>query len=131
MTEDIEIRIEALKLIKEWSSGLLFVQSAAIGVVGTMLTVAPIGWSLAVAIALFAALIFSIYIGAVCVVGTIPYIVQNLSTNPTCDIYSQRGGLKEKWWRIRNLGEFCLLQAHLFVVSLVLFAVFAIFRGFG
>ena len=130
MKHEIEVRLAALKLIRDWSTGLLVIQSAAIGVVGTFLATPVKGWLLCLVAALFATLITSIYVGAVCVVGTIPYIAQSLVTNPGCNIYEQRGGLAPLDRKQRaTLGMFCIWQANLFIVSLILFAVFAIYRG--
>lgn len=130
MKEAIEAKLEALKLIKDWSTALLVVQSAAIGVVGTLVEKhPPSGSGLWLVIALFASLILSIYIGGVCVNGTIPYIAQNLPNNPTCDIYTERGGLRSRRGQLRaTLGSFCMWQARLFVISLILFAVFVVSR---
>jgi len=125
MKEETEVRLEALKLVKDWSTGLLFVQSAAIGVVGALCEKhSPHGWLLGLTVALFASLVSSIYLGAVCVVGTLPAIAQRLPENPGCDIYAERGGLRRGFRP--TLGKYCLWQAQLFILSLILFAVFAI-----
>jgi hypothetical protein len=91
--EKITARLEALKLVKEWSSGLVVVQSGAIAVIGAVFKTVPTGWSLALVIVLLVTLISSIYVGAVAVAGTVPYIVQSLPTNPDGDIYEQTGGM--------------------------------------
>lgn len=127
---DIFYKLEALKLIKEWSKGLIVVQSAAIVVVGGLLqSKPPTLVSLIIAGILSFFLIASIYMGAVSIIGTIPYIVQNLPQQPRGDIYAERGGLKLKRWRFlkeRNLGNQCMFQANFFSISLVLFVVFMI-----
>ncbi len=85
-------QLEDLKLVKEWSTGLIFVQSAAIAVVGGLLQNKPPNIiSLLIAIILFVFLIVSILMGAVSVVGTIPYIVQNLPNDIEEDIYQKKG----------------------------------------
>ncbi|MDQ3816443.1 MAG: hypothetical protein M3362_01980 [Acidobacteriota bacterium] len=128
----ISVRLEALKLIKDWSAGLIVVQSGAIAVVGAFLQTVPSGWRLGLVIILLLSLITSIYIGAVAVIGTIPYIAQTLPEKPECDIYACAGGLEKayvgKGLTNRNLGQLCLLQARLFTLSLVLFAIFAVSR---
>src|SRR2546423_1956195 len=131
MNKAVEARLEALRLIKDWSVALLVVQSGAIGVVGTLIEKhPPTGILFWIVICLFASLIASIYIGAICVIGTIPYIAQNLPTNPDCDIYKQRGGLASRRGRPRaTLGAFCIWQANLFLFSLILFAAFAVLRA--
>jgi hypothetical protein len=131
MTDDnIAVRVEALKLVKDWSAGLIVVQSGAIAVIGALLKTVPTGGLLILVILLFTSLIASIYIGAVAVNGTIPYIVQILPTQKNCDIYAQKGGLKSKSGLTHfTLGKLCLLQARIFIVSLILFAVFAIWRS--
>ena len=118
MTEDITVRIEALKLVKEWSIGLIVVQSGAVAVIGTLLNQPPTGWFLVLVIALFISLIASIWFGAVSVVGTIPFIVQKLPENPKCDIYEHKGGIGKF-----TLGQQCSYQERLFIISLLLFAV--------
>lgn len=125
MTEEVEVRMEALKLVKEFSVALIVLQTAAIGVAGSLLEKhPPAGWSLGLTAAMFAAFLVSIYIGAVCVIGTIPAIAQKLPASPGRDIYSMTGGLggESRW----TLGRFCLWQAHLFMLSLVLFILFVL-----
>ena len=130
----VEVKLEALKLIKDWSSGLLVVESAAIGVVGSLLAnTHPSGAILALVVALFISLTFSIYIGAVCAIGMIPAIAQKLTQtvaeDPDYDNYKQSGDLPTKWpWLPKTLGSACFLQSRLFVLSLILFAVFTVFR---
>lgn len=85
--EQIAARLEALKLVKEWSSGLVVIQTAAIGVVGGLFKSVPIGPALYLLIALLASLTLSVCTGAVSVMGTIPYIVENLPGDPDKDIY--------------------------------------------
>lgn len=130
MDEIVEVRMEALKLVKDWSTALLVVQSAAIGVVGSLIEKhPPDGWPLAIVVVMFFTLILSIYLGAVCVIGTIPYIAQNLPDKGKCDIYEERGGLKDRKGRQNpKLGTFCIWQSRLFLASLVLFALFTILR---
>jgi hypothetical protein len=130
VNQNITTRLEALKLIKDWSAGLIVVQSTAIAVVGAFLQTVPSGWRLWLVIALLLSLIISIYIGAVAVIGTIPYITQRLPENPDCDIYTHAGGLKttHKGLATLSLGQLCLWQARLFTISLVLFAIFAVSR---
>ena len=130
MNENVEVRLETLKLIKDWSTALLVVQSAAIGVVGSLIEKRPpSGIQFWIVIALFLTLILSIYLGAVCVIGTIPYIAQNLPKRPECNIYEERGGLASRRGRPRaTLGAFCIWQANLFLLSLILFALFAVWR---
>lgn len=128
MNQDIQVRLEALKLIKDWSAGLIVVQSGAIAVVGALLKAVPTGWPLALVIVLLFSLIASIYMGAVSVIGTVPYIAQNLTKDPQCDIYAQSGGIAKGPLGTLTLGRLCLLQTHLFVVSLLLFGIFAVFR---
>jgi hypothetical protein len=124
--------LEALKLIKDWSSGLVVVQSAAIGVIGSLLKQPPSGLFLLLTACLLFSLIFSIWVGAVWVNGTIPYIVQQLpallSRDPDLDIYQQTGGETDRKGNTRGLklGEQCSLQSRFFVFSLVLLAVFII-----
>lgn len=127
MNQDIQVRLEALKLIKDWSAGLIVVQSGAIAVVGALLKAVPTGLNLALVLALLLLLIASIYMGAVSVIGTVPYIVQNLPKDPQCDIYAQSGGIAKGPLGTLTLGRLCLLQAHLFVGSLLLFGLFAVF----
>ncbi len=67
--------------------------------------------------------------GAVSVVGTIPYIVQNLPNDPQEDIYKKKGGLKYKKFlfiKEKNLGDQCTLQANLFIISLIFLVIFMI-----
>ena len=140
---DIFYKLEALKLIKEWSKGLIVIQSAAIVVVGSLLqNKPPTLIPLLIVIALFFFLIASIYMGAVSIIGTIPYIVQNLPQQhiiqnlpqqPELDIYERKGGLKLKHWLFleeKNLGKQCMFQANFFSISLVLFAVFMIVHSY-
>lgn len=126
-THDTSNYLEALKLVKDFSNGLVVVQSAAIGVIGTLLKQPPSGWHLIVTISLLLSIIYSIWVGAVWISGTIPYIVQNLpsklvskqSKNEVFDIYSERGGVGGP-----ALGTQCQLQSNLFILSLALFALF-------
>jgi hypothetical protein len=121
--------LEALKLVKDWSSGLVVVQSAAIGVVGSLLKQPPSDClHLIITMVLLGTLIFSIWLGAVGVSGTVPYIAQNLSSlqakanaqNKDLDIYAQKGGIASD----PDLGMQCRLQSYSFIFSLFLFAVF-------
>jgi hypothetical protein len=75
-------------------------------------------------------LVAAVYVGAVAVAGTLPYIVQNLVRNPTSDIYSLHGGIPKGLIAKLNLGQLCLLQARLFALSILLFAAFALARAF-
>jgi len=120
--EKISARLEALKLVKDWSSGLVVVQSGAVAVIGALLKSVPSGWSFWLVIALLASLILSIWMGAVSVAGTIPYIVQKLPGDPDLDIYAQQGGMGGP-----KLGTQCLCQSGLFILSLILFGVFIAF----
>ncbi|WP_254956268.1 MULTISPECIES: transposase, partial [unclassified Cyanobium] len=70
--------LEALKLVRDWSSGLILVESAAIGVVGTLLRQSPTGWYGLLTALLLVSLVGSIWVGAVWVVGTIPSIAEKL-----------------------------------------------------
>lgn len=126
----ISARLEALKLVKDWSAGLIVVESTAIAVVGAFLQTVPSGWRLWLVIALLLSLISSIYIGAVAVMGTIPYIAQGLHETPERNIYDYAGGIKRDYLGLANfrLGRLCLLQANLFTLSLILFAIFAVSR---
>ncbi len=130
--QHISVRMEALKLIKDWSAGLIVVQSGAIAVVGAFLQTVPSGWRLVLVVILLLSLIASIYIGAVAVIGTIPSIAQTLPEKPDCDIYACVGKLQRSYfgarWANRKLGDLCMLQARLFTLSLILFAIFAVSR---
>jgi len=123
--------LEALKLVKDWSSGLIVVQSAAIGVIGTFLKQPPTGMYGVLTASLLTSLISSIVVGAVWVVGAIPYIAQELpsllQSNPKFSIYAQRGGKKGD----RTLGTMCEIQIFLFVSSLILFSLFVFFAPPG
>lgn len=121
--DDISARLEALKLVREWSAGLVVIESGAIAVLGALLKEPPTGGYLVLVVALLISMITSIWFGAVSVAGTIPFVVQNLPKNPVCDIYKQRGGIGKLC-----LGHQCMLQEHLFVLSLVLFAVVLVIR---
>lgn len=125
MSENVEVRLEALKLVKEFAVVLIVLQTAAIGVAGKLLeNHAPEGWRLALTAAMFAAFLAAIYIGAICVIGTIPAIAQKLPAAADRDIYGMTGSLDgEGRW---TLGRFCLWQAHLFMLSLGLFVVFVL-----
>ncbi|MFH1303548.1 MAG: hypothetical protein ABIK07_21040, partial [Planctomycetota bacterium] len=123
MNEHVLVRIEALKLVREWSTGLIVIQSSAIAIVGALLNETPAGWYLFLVAALLVSLVISIWFGAVSVVGTIPYITQNLPENPASDIYSQRGGIGKL-----TLGQQCMLQGYLFVFSLALFSLTLVMR---
>jgi hypothetical protein len=131
LDHQINSRIEALKLIKEWSAGMIVVQSGAIAVVGAMLGTVPTWFALALVIYLLLVLVASIYVGAVAVVGTIPFITQSIPDDPTCDVYSRRGGLKN--YRVElaalSLGDQCILQSNLFVLSLIIFSLFVVCRS--
>lgn len=124
----VSVRTDALKLVKEWSAALIVVQSGIIAVVGALIKTPPTGKLLWLIIVLFVTLIGAIYVGAVAVLGTVPYIVQGLPDRPNCDIYSQTGGIKRGRIARLPLGRLCLLQARLFVLTLVLFALFVMLR---
>jgi hypothetical protein len=124
----ITVRVEALKLVKDWNAALIVVQSGLIAVVGGLLKADPPAKLRWLTGALLAMLIASIYIGAVVVSGTVPYVVQMLADRPRCDIYAQTGGIAKGWLAKTTLGRLCLLQAHLFVASLGLFAWFVLAR---
>src|ERR1044071_7997472 len=122
----ITVRVEALKLVKDWSAALIVIQSGLIAVVGGLLkTPVPenVVWLTGVLLAL---LIVSIYIGSVMVSGTVPYIVQMLADQPRCDIYAQTGGNAKGRLAKISLGRVCLFQGPFFVASLVLFAWFVL-----
>lgn len=120
--------LEALKLVRDWSSGLILVESAAIGVVGTLLRQSPTGWYGLLTALLLVSLVGSIWVGAVWVVGTIPSIAEKLpmllQAEPHLSIYEQKGGLKGEH---PSLGTECRLQIRLFLLSLVLFGLFVFF----
>jgi hypothetical protein len=129
VAHDVEARLEALKLVKDWSTALLVVQSGAIAVMGGLIEKRPpSGWLLGVVVAVFCTLILSIYLGAICVIGTIPYIAQHLPGSPTSDIYEGRGGLVRGGRPSPTLGTYCIWQSRLFLWSLILFALFVIGR---
>jgi hypothetical protein len=127
---DTAHHLEALKLVKEWSQGLVLVQSAAIGVIGALLKQPPSGWHLLVTLLLLACLVFSIWVGAVGVSGTVPSIAQRLPTllarDPHLDIYAQKGGLTGAANKVlgKSLGDQCIQQSNSFILSLVLFSLF-------
>ncbi|MBW4529447.1 MAG: hypothetical protein KME02_02045 [Aphanothece saxicola GSE-SYN-MK-01-06B] len=120
--------LEALKLVRDWSSGLIIVESAAIGVIGSLLRQSPTGWYGLLTALLLVSLVGSIWVGAVWVVGTIPSIAEKLPTllqvEPQLSIYEQKGGLKGEH---PSLGTQCRLQIRLFLLSLVLFSLFVFF----
>jgi hypothetical protein len=124
--------LEALKLVRDWSSGLILVQSAAIGVVGTLLRQPTTGWYGILTALLLVSLVGSIWVGAVWVVGTIPYIAEKLPTllqaGSQLSIYDQKGGLKGEH---PSLGTQCRLQIRLFLMSLILFGLFVFFAPPG
>jgi hypothetical protein len=128
ITRQIGVRIDALKLVKDYSAAIVIVQSGLIAVIGSLLKAPAPAWFTWLTIMLLATLICSIYVGAVTIAGTVPYIVQTLADNPACSIYDQAGGIARGWLATRPLGTLCLLQAHLFVAGLLLFAWFALAR---
>jgi hypothetical protein len=129
-THDTSNYLEALKLVKDFSNGLVVVQSAALGVIGSLLKQPPSGWHLILTFLLLLSIIYSIWVGAVWISGTIPYIVQNLpskldfklSMDEVFDIYKEKGGVGGL-----DLGAQCQLQSKLFILSLGLFALFVVF----
>ena len=126
IARQINVRLEALKHIRDYSASLVVIQSGFIAVIGLLLKTSSPSGTFYLGI-LFAVLIVSIYIGAVAVVGTVPHIVQKIANQPDCDIYEQTGGIPKGWLATQKLGKLCLLQAHLFVGVLALFAVFVLF----
>jgi len=130
---DTSTHMEALKLVREWSSGLVLVQSGALAVMGALLKQRPEGWHLLITILLIITLVFSIWVGAVWVSGTIPSIAQRLphllANNPGLDIYSESGGLLRRrlFYSNSRLGDECQLQSVSFMLSLLLFALFILF----
>lgn len=122
----INVRLEALKQIRAYGSSLVAIQSGFVGASGLLLKTSTASGSIYLGI-LFAALIISIYFGAVVVAGTVPHIVQKIADYPHCDIYEQTGGIPKGWLATQTLGELCLLQAYLFVGVLALFAIFVLF----
>lgn len=122
----INVRLEALKQIRDYGASLVVIQSGFIAVIGLLLKTSSASGSIYLGI-LFAVLIVSVYVGAVAVAGTVPHIVQNIANQPDCDIYEQTGGIPKGWLATKPLGKLCLLQAHLFVGVLALFAVFVLF----
>ncbi len=128
IARQINVRLEALKHIRDYSASLVAIQSGFIGAIGLLLkSSSPSLSGTCYLIVLFAALIFSIYVGAVAVVGTVPCIVQKIANQPDCDIYEQAGGIPKGRLATQKLGKLCLLQAHLFVGVLVLFAIYVLF----
>ncbi|NJM13301.1 MAG: hypothetical protein HC889_16780, partial [Synechococcaceae cyanobacterium SM1_2_3] len=111
IARQINVRLEALKQIRDYGSSLVVIQSGLIAVIGLFLrTSSPSLWVTVYLFILFAALIFSIYIGAVAVAGTVPHIVQKIANQPDCDIYEQTGGIPKGWPAKEPLGKLCLLQ---------------------
>jgi hypothetical protein len=127
---DTAHHLEALRLVKEWSQGLVVVQSAAIGVIGALLKQPPTGLQLLVTILLLLSLVFSIWVGAVGVSGTVPFIAQRLpmllTQDPHLDIYAQKGGLTGAGKKAlgSSLGDQCVMQSRSFMLSLMLFSLF-------
>lgn len=126
IARQINVRLEALKQIRDYSASLVVIQSGFVAVIGVLLKTSSTSGSIYLGI-LFAVLIVSIYFGAVVVAGTVPYIVQRIADNPGCDIYKETGGIPKGKLAKQPLGKLCLLQAHLFIGVLVLFAVFILF----
>lgn len=127
IARQINVRLEALKHIRDYSAFLVFIQSGFVAVIGSLLKTLTASGSIYLSI-LFAVLIVSIYFGAVVVAGTIPHIVQNIADKPDCNIniYDQTGGIPKGWLAKQPLGKLCLWQAYLFVGVLVLFAIFVL-----
>ena len=127
IARQINVRLEALKQIRDYGSSLVAIQSGFIAVIGVLLKASSPSGTIYLGI-VFAVLIVSIYVGAVA--GTVPHIVQKIADHPNCDIYEQTGGIPKGWLATQKLGKLCLLQAHLFVGVLFLFAVFVLFYSY-
>lgn len=57
--QQIRTRLEALKLVSDWSKGAILIQTAGLGAVGALLRELPSsGWMLALVIALCAAFVY-------------------------------------------------------------------------
>ena len=126
IARQINVRLEALKQIRDYSTSLVVIQSGFVGASGLLLKTSSVSESIYLGI-LLTALIISIYFGAVVVAGTVPHIVQKIVDYPHCDIYEQTGGIPKGWLATQTLGKLCLWQAHLFVGVLALFAVYVLF----
>lgn len=126
ITRQINVRLEALKQVRDYGASLVAIQSGFVAVIGLLLKTSSNSGSIYLGV-LFAVLIVSIYVGAVVVAGTVPHIVQKIADNPGCDIYEQTGGIPKGKLAEKSLGKLCLLQAHLFTGVLVLFAGFVLF----
>lgn len=114
---------EALKLLKEWSTALVVVQSGAMAVIGSMVKDGNVGTAkpyLAMAIICF---LFSILVAAN-VVGAIPKIAQNLPVlvERYGDIYKMRNSF--------GIPLTCLALAEhlLFALGVISFAAFLCLR---
>ena len=126
MNDRMQSRLEALKLVKEWSNALVIVQSGAIAVIGALLPRLGSNTPILIVVAfLFITMISGIVVGVNFVMGTIPYIVQNVSSKKNWDIYEQCGGIRSDKFKFskENLGKYCLWQSNFFIASLILFAV--------
>ncbi len=120
MRKNNEHQLEALKAVKEWSSVLLSVQAALLGLLtifGDLDSAARSDWRF---IVLVTALTASSLISAN-VVGAIPSMIQELADHPIDDIYAMRNR-----WGI-NLSLLAFGQHFFLLVGTVALALLLLF----
>jgi hypothetical protein len=115
---EFQCRVEALKQIREWSSGLISIQTAGVAAIGLWLQREAGDWSFWWSVLALFTLLASILIGAVFLGSTIPYAIAHVPyrRRDESDIFHYIGG-RGKY----SIGTWVKLQSILFFVSLVAF----------
>jgi hypothetical protein len=121
MNGDHDLALEALSFLKDWSSGLVIVESGIISVTGAMLKGTRRGPARSAALVSFLAFIISI-VAAANVLGSLPGIAEDLGGHVGQSIYDQPANL------LFTLRTNCTVEAVLFLAGLASFMVFAWLR---
>ncbi len=121
MNGDPQQALEALKLLKDWSSGLVLVQGGIMSVIGALLKGTEQKAARVTALLSFVASVLSI-VAAANVLGSLPTIAENLGRTAGQSIYDQPANM------LLTVRTNCTLEATFFIIGLIFFIAFAWLR---
>ena|ERR1051325_4919397 len=120
---EVTCRTEALKQIREWSSSLITVQTAAVGAIAFWLQRESGDKSFWIAMVALVAMVISLVIGGVFLGSTLPHCLCHLPyrTHGEQDVFHYKGGGRIPM----HVGTMVRGQSLTFVVSLIAFSLAA------
>jgi len=119
-------RIEGLKLLKDWSTGLVTIEGIAIGFIGTLLKSAPAANASWVAITSIVFFVLSI-ISASIILGVLPWLaLPNTPDETARKIDKNRVYEAPTIVFGSTVGFWCGCEGWLFVLGIIFFAIFVV-----